>query len=329
MKKQYTMNDIAKMAKVGKSTVSRYFNGGYVSDDTRIKIEKIIKKYNYSPNTFAQSLKAKYSKMIGVVAPCLDSTVSSRVMMAIDASLRKENYTTIIMNTNHDEHLELQSIENLARMKVDGIILMATEITEEHKKLAQTLTIPILFVAQNYEDGISIINDDYHAGYDVGCFVGDANHTQIVYLGVEEKDEAVGKVRKQGVFDGLASKGITQVREYITDFDYEHASITVDRLLDVDCPSIFICATDKIALGAYRSILKHGLRVPEDVSLIAFGGYDIATLITPKLVSIRFESEKAGLLAAETILKMVYHNEVEKQQIVGYHFVDGDSVKVL
>ena len=77
--KKYTMSDIAKMAGVGKSTVSRYFNGGYVKEETRQKLKKIIDECHYEPSTIAQSLKAKYSKVIGIVAPCLDSTTTSRV----------------------------------------------------------------------------------------------------------------------------------------------------------------------------------------------------------------------------------------------------------
>lgn len=72
-KKKLTMNDIAKIAGVAKSTVSRYFNGGYVKEETRIKLKKIVDEYNYEPNAVAQSLKAKHSHTIGIIAPCLDS----------------------------------------------------------------------------------------------------------------------------------------------------------------------------------------------------------------------------------------------------------------
>lgn len=68
------MKDIAEMAGVGKTTVSRYFNGVYVKEETRLKIKKIIDQYNYQPNTFAQSLKAKETKIIGIIAPTLTST---------------------------------------------------------------------------------------------------------------------------------------------------------------------------------------------------------------------------------------------------------------
>ena len=74
--KKLTMKDIAKMAGVEKNTVSRYFKGVYVKDETKIKIKKIIDQYNYQPNTFVQNLKAKETKIIGVIAPTLTSTTS-------------------------------------------------------------------------------------------------------------------------------------------------------------------------------------------------------------------------------------------------------------
>ena len=83
MAKKMTMADIASLSGVGKSTVSRYFNGGYVKDETRAKIQKVIEEYNYTPNAFAR-LNAKQSNVIGVVVPTLNSKITSRVITSID-----------------------------------------------------------------------------------------------------------------------------------------------------------------------------------------------------------------------------------------------------
>ena len=87
MAKKMTMADIANLSGVGKSTVSRYFNGGYVKDETRAKIQKVIEEYNYTPNAFAR-LNAKQSNVIGVVVPTLNSKITSRVITSIDRYLR-------------------------------------------------------------------------------------------------------------------------------------------------------------------------------------------------------------------------------------------------
>lgn len=325
--KKLTINDIAKLAGVGKSTVSRYLNDGYVKQENKEKIKKIIEEYNYQPNSFAQSLKAKYSKMIGIIAPCLDSIVSSRIMMKIDETLRNENYVPIIINTNHDEQLELKSIDNLENMKVDGIILLATHITKKHQEIFKELTVPLVIVGQESRECACIINDDYHAGLEVGKLIGTKQLRDIIYLGVSEKDVAVGKVRKQGVIDGLKLCKIDHLDTFITDFDYDHAYVTIKRLLDIRIPQAIICSTDKIALGAYRAIVEHNLKIPEDISLVGFGGYELAQLITPRLTTVRFDSEKCGVLAAKTIISLIKKEEIAKKQIISYEILAGNSVK--
>lgn len=327
MKKKLTMQDIADLAGVTKSTVSRYFNGGYVKEETRKKIKRIIEKYHYEPNTFAQSLKAKESKIIGVIAPCLDSTVSGRMLMAIDQYLRRENYTSLFINTSHNEHLELKSIESLWRMKVDGIILLATHVTKAHEELVEKLDIPILFVAQKFEHGISIIYDDYHAGKHVGTYAGKLAFAHPVYIGVEETDIAVGVERRNGIFDGMKEQGMDQIKEIFSDFAYDTTRDAIAQLLQREPVDLIICATDRQAMAAYQVIQEQGLRIPDDISVIGFGGYEVSAVLTPRLTTVKFEADTAGYLAGETILKMIQKEPVSKTQIVDYTFIAGNSVR--
>ena len=120
--KKMTMADIAELSGVAKSTVSRYFNGGYVKQATKDKIQKVIEEYNYEPNAFAR-LKAKKSNVIGVVVPTLNSKITSRVITSIDRYLRDRDYTKLIKNSDHDIDLELQNIQRLMNQNVDGILL--------------------------------------------------------------------------------------------------------------------------------------------------------------------------------------------------------------
>ena len=327
MNKKLTMRDIAEYAGVTKSTVSRYFNGGYVKEDTRKKIKKVIDKYHYEPNTFAQSLKAKESKIIGVIAPCLDSTVSGRMLMAIDQYLRKDNYTSLFVNTSHDIRLELRSIESLWRMKADGIILLATEITEEHAQIAEKLDIPLLFVAQKYEHGISVIYDDFEAGKFVGEYIGQRHFERPVYVGVTAHDEAIGVHRRNGVFAGLAKYRIKNVKEIIADFSYEGTKDKIAEYLRKHRVDVMICATDTQAMAAYQVIKQRGLKIPEDISVIGFGGYEASEILTPKLSAVRYDSDTAGYLAGETMIKMINQEPVSKTQVVDYTFIEGESVK--
>ncbi|WP_066893576.1 LacI family DNA-binding transcriptional regulator [Clostridium nigeriense] len=325
--KNITIKDIAEMAGVAKSTVSRYLNGGRISESTSEKIKVIIEKYNYEPNAFAQSLKAKKTKFVGIIAPCLDSAVTSKTIMAMDEELRNRGYNSLILNTSLNRDIEVDNIENLSRLKVDGIILIATEITQRHKEAIKKLNVPIIIVGQKYDSAISIINDDYNAGYTVGKYILNKGHKNVLYLGVEEDDEAVGIFRKKGVLEALKDNLDVKVSTNITDFTSKKAEETIDNLIgDIEATAI-ICATDKIALGALKSINKHNKRVPEDISLVGFGGYDILRYINPSLTTIKFDNIEAGRLSADTIINLIEEKEVEKLKIIGFELIEGTSVR--
>lgn len=327
--KKLTMSDIAKMAGVGKSTVSRYFNGGYIKEETRLKLKKVIDENNYEPSTLAQSLKAKYTKVIGIVVPCLDSITTSRVLMTMDQYLKDHGYTTLIINTNHDEMRELTSIEQLWRMNVDGIILMATVVTMAHQNIAAKLDIPLLFVAQRYGAGVSIINDDYSAGYEVGKYAAYMGHRKICYIGVSGKDEAVGIYRKDGVINGLRDNGVSSVDLLETDFSLEKAHLIALDYLKKKQPTLFIGATDNIALGCLKAINELKLKMPDDISLIGFGGYETSQFINPSLSTVRFNNEETGIKAGQTIIDLIEGNVVDNLQLIGYTLIKGQSVKDL
>ncbi|MCM1646771.1 LacI family DNA-binding transcriptional regulator [Thomasclavelia ramosa] len=327
--KKLTMSDIAKMAGVGKSTVSRYFNGGYIKEETRLKLKKVIDENNYEPSTLAQSLKAKYTKVIGIVVPCLDSITTSRVLMTMDQYLKDHGYTTLIINTNHDEMRELTSIEQLWRMNVDGIILMATAVTMAHQNIAAKLDIPLLFVAQRYGAGVSIINDDYSAGYEVGKYAAYMGHRKICYIGVSGKDEAVGIYRKDGVINGLRDNGVSSVDLLETDFSLEKAHLIALDYLKKKQPTLFIGATDNIALGCLKAINELKLKMPDDISLIGFGGYETSQFINPSLSTVRFNNEETGIKVGQTIIDLIEGNVVDNLQLIGYTLIKGQSVKDL
>ncbi|MGG7059187.1 LacI family DNA-binding transcriptional regulator [Clostridium tertium] len=322
-----TIKDIAELAGVAKSTISKYLNGGSVSEETKLKIKKVIEENNYEPNAFAQSLKAKRSRFIGVIAPCLDSIVTSRVIMSIDSTLRENLYNPLILNTSHNKNLEIDNLESLSRLKVDGIILVATEITSRHKEIINKLKIPVLIIGQECKGVKSIINDDYNAGAAIGEYVASLGHEKILYLGVDEFDIAVGVKRKAGIIDKLKEHKVKDVRVEITDFTTKTSEKVAYNVLKNYDPTMVICATDNIALGVIKAMNSLGKRVKEDISLSGFGGYDVSEIITPSLTTIKFHNEEVGKIAANSIIKMIEGAEVPDIQTIGFNLIKGNSIK--
>ena len=329
MSEKLTMADIAKMAGVGKSTVSRYFNGGYVKEETKEKIKKIVEENHYEPNAVAQMLKAKKSNTIGIIAPTLDSVTSSRMMMTMNEYLISKGYDAIVMSTNYSEERELKLIDKLWKMNCDGIVLLATNISDNHRELSKLVDIPVVFVGQKINNTAYVIYDDYHAGFEVGNYIASKGHRDILYVGVTERDEAVGINRKMGVYDALESYEGMKIDFLETTFSFDYTARLIKEYIKntESLPTAFVCATDNMALAAYKELNYRGIRVPDDVSIISFGDYEYSHVVTPSITAIRFENEEAGCIAGQTIIDMIDGKEYKKRQVVGYVLIEGGSVK--
>lgn len=125
------------------------------------KIEHVIKETGYIPNTFARSLKAKKPNIIGTIVPRLDSYATSQTLIGIDEQLRKLNYQMLISNTSQNLKREIENIHSMARQKVAGIILLATQITDTHLNTFNQLQIPVLLVGQQHKNVYSVIHNDF------------------------------------------------------------------------------------------------------------------------------------------------------------------------
>lgn len=325
MKKKLTIKEIAELSGVGKSTVSRFLNDGYVSETVKEKIERVISENNYEPNVFARGIKAKNNRFIGVIVPCLDSTITSTILMQLDNRLRELGYIPLIINTNHDISLELANLENLSRLKVEGIILVATEVRDEHKIFVKKSKIPVLFVGQICDEAYSIANDEIGAGKTVGSYVAKLGHKDILYVGVNEKDILVGSIRKRAVINEL-KKYDCDVQIIESDFSFDKTEALVFEYLKDNKVTCIICATDNMAFGTIKALNTLGVKIPEEVSVVGFGGYKVSDIIIPSLTTVRFFNEMTGKLAAESIVKLIGNLEIEKLQSIGFEFLERKSV---
>ncbi|QLG41000.1 MULTISPECIES: LacI family DNA-binding transcriptional regulator [unclassified Paenibacillus] len=321
-----TISDIAQMAGVAKSTVSRFLNGGSVSDDTRQKIERIIKQYNYVPNTFAQSLKAKRTSIIGTVVPRLDSFATSQTLIGIDEELRNNQYQMLIANTSQDMQREIDAIYDFARQKVSGIILLAAEVTDAHLKAVEDIGIPVLLVGQQHEHLHSLVHNDDQAGYEMGKHVVEKGHRKIVYIGVTERDQAVGIHRKQGFKRAIDECGGCDVTYYETSFKMSEAIITAEAILKESKPTIIVGATDNIALGVMKIAFSNKIQIPQDLSVTGFGGYEITEMIHPTLTTVKYHYFEAGQVAAQHIIRLVQGEPVEQCTILDVEIIPRESV---
>lgn len=327
--KKLTINDIAKMAGVAKSTVSRFLNGGSVGSATGAKIKKIIDAHGYEPNFFAR-LNAKNSQVVGIVVPSFNAVTTPRLVEVIVAYLKRHEYTPLIMHTGNSKQEELRSIIRLNKINADGIMVLSTGITEAHHKLVHSLDIPVLFLGQKYLGLNSIIYDDYNAGLELGKYLAQQQFSRIYGVWVNSSDPAVGIYRRSGIEDGLAMGRAPEAQFFETSFIYQEASDAIRAIFaNNPIPDALVCATDRIAEAAYKVCKEHGLVVGRDISVTGFGDYSTSELLTPPLTTVRFDWQKWGEVSAETMLQMMQQRPVSELQVVPYQLVYRNSVAEL
>ncbi|MEH7384652.1 LacI family DNA-binding transcriptional regulator [Bacillus sp. JJ1521] len=326
-----TMKEIARLANVSSATVSRVLNNsGYVSDDVRKRILKIIDETGYIPSEHAKALRTKQSNVIGVILPKLSTETASRIVNGISEELAKHGYQILLTNTNLDPKKEIEYVKLLKSKQVDGIILLATNRGEELLNEINKLRIPFVATGQEMEGVPSVINNNFQAAKEITNLLIEKGHRNIAFIGVDEADYEVGYKRKDGYLAALKENQLPVVDHWIgkAEFSIESGYSTAKEIFEVSSekPTAIVGVTDRLAIGAMEYLKEQGLKVPNDVALTGMGASDLSKYVHPKLTTIDFLSEHTGAEAAKTLLRILQEGiSLEKKQI-DYRLIIRDSI---
>ena len=326
MTQKLTIQDIANLAGVAKSTVSRYLNNGYVSKEKAMLIDKVIRETGYKSNFFAKRLKTKQSKLIGIVMPRLDSFSAGKLLTGFNIILQQMGYQALILISELNSQKELDNISQLIQQGVDGIIVDSININ--HLKLINQANIPIIFTGQSHDKVNFIKVDDINAGKLMGEYIASLNHQQVVFLGVSPQDNAVGVDRYEGFRQGfLANNPQGKISFVQTDFSFEQAYNLGDTVVSFE-PSAVVCATDNIALGLLRYFHEKKIHIPQDISLAGFGGYPVGSISYPSLTSLAFDYKHLGIKTAEKLLSMLQNQPVTSEYDHNMNLIIRESTRL-
>ena len=139
-----TIKEIAKLAGVSSAAVSRYLNGGYVSDEKKEQIKKVIDETGYQPSAQARMLRTKKACLIGVVVPKINSESISRITAGIEKVLSERNYQMLLAGTDNTPAKEIEYMRLFENYPVDGIILVGTMITAEYRRFLKESKVPVV-----------------------------------------------------------------------------------------------------------------------------------------------------------------------------------------
>lgn len=325
-----TIKEIAQMAGVSNAAVSRYLNGGSLSQEKRAAIGEVIRQTGYRPTAAAQTLRSKVTDYVGVIVPKISSDAVSRVTAGITQVLSQQGYLCLLANTDNVAEQELTYLDLFESRSVAGIILMATMLSPRHEDAIRACSVPLVIAGQQCEGVPCVYHDDYNAARDLTERLLRRGRRRLGFIGVTEQDVAVGLRRKQGLRSALTQAGLSpDVPMCLSDFTAEGGRKAMEALLAAhpDLDGV-MCATDLIAIGAMEALEAAGKRLPQDVSVAGIDDSWAGMHISPKLTTAHFYYEECGAEAARMLLSMVDHKEElpVRQTMMGYTVVDRESV---
>ena len=326
-----TIKEVAKMAEVSSATVSRFLNNsGYVGEEARKRILKVIEETGYVPSENAKSLRTKQTKVIGVILPKISTETSSRLVRGLDEVLAKEGYQILLANSGLSAEKEIEHLRLLKSRDVDGIILSATTNGAGLKAEIQRLDIPVVVVGQEVDDTPNVIFDEYQAAKDMVKHLIDHGHERIGFIGVSEEDPAVGVLRKKGYLQAMQEKNLPIEESWIEKgiFDVESGAVAMERMMGAAVrPTAVFAVTDRLAIGAMNYVKSIGLRIPEDIAFAGIGASELSRYITPSLTTMDYQNKESGRVAAGLILEAIKRGgSSPEKRLINVRLLQGDSV---
>ncbi len=320
-RRRVTLAQVAERAGVSRSAVSFALTGRTdqrLSTETIARIRDAADELGYRPNMTARTLRTGRSGTVALVSDFVSSTshANSMVRGALDA-LRERDTILFTVDTQGDDRQEEQLLESLLGRTIDGV-LYASMFTRVVRTPALLDQVPHVLLNCVPESGAAhaVVPDEEAAGYDAARALFDLGHLDRIWFVGSLPDGVTGgpawrgwapvalAERLAGVRRALADAGVelAGVQEVARDWDTDAGRDAVARLLATGArPTALVCANDAVAAGAYQALHRAGLRVPEDVSVVAFDGSAISRALDPPLASVALPQLELGRLAVELL----------------------------
>lgn len=322
--KTNTIIDIAKMANVSTATVSRVINSPeVVKRETREKVQRIIEEMKYTPNALARGLIIKSTKAIGVIIQDINNMFYPAVIRGIEDTFNENGNGIFLCNTDGDMEKEINYINSLMERRADGVILMGTRpvgVRNNQHIFRMLKMIPIVMLNDSVMglDVYSVQNDEVQGAYDAINYLVSLGHTKIAIInGIGNFTTYVYK--QTGYEKALIDNDLPiNVNYEVKIVPHESGGYEgVQRLIDQDDPpTAILAASDQIALGVYKGIYENGLRIPEDFSIIGFGGISLAKELYPELTTVDQSPYILGQTAAEVMAKVIEGEDIEDKNTI-------------
>ena len=322
-KRHISLKDLANEMGISISTVSRALkNHPDISPELTLKIQKLAKDWNYTPNPLAMGLLRQQTKMIGVIVPDIVTHFYSSIISGIEEVAKQHGYFIVIASSNESMKKEIESVENLLKSRVEGLIVCVSQETRNFNHFEKLVKneIPLVFFDRIGEsinvpavtvDGIEAVKNIVHHFYENGC-------RRIAYISGPEHLN-ISKNRKDGYLCGLKECELKFDSELLVqcNLSTNDATKATQKLLQLKKrPDAIFGLNDTIAFAAMKEIKKQRLNIPGDIALVGFTDEFHSTVVEPTLTSVTHPTFKMGQEAANLFFRLIVEEKNLNEKII-------------
>ncbi len=341
MKRKVTLKQIAKELDVSISTVSKSLrNSSEIGEETRLKVQAFAKFYNYKPNNIALSLKNRKTKSIGIIIPEIVHYFFSTVIDGIEQVANENGYSVVICLSDDSFDKEVLNMEMLANGSIDGFIMSLSKETQfkgDFHHITEVINqgMPVVMFDRVTNDILcdKVIIDDKAAAYEAVQSLIDKGRKKIALVTTVDY-VSVGKLRTDGYEKALLDNGLPFNEDLIIKIeDVDTCEITISQLLHDRAFDAVFAVNELFAVTIIKTAGKMGLKVPEDLAVIAFTDGIISKYSTPTITTVSQSGKKMGNKAAKMLIERLeaeHHEEEEENEnytteVIETHLIKRES----
>jgi len=307
-----SIKDIAKAAGISHSTVSRSLRDSpLVNPETKARIQRLAREMGYSPDASARSLVLGQTRTVGVVVTNISDPFIAEVVQGIESAAYAHSYTVILASSNSDPSREMASVEMLRSKRVDGVIVTSSRVGALYQEHLERIGVPVVLINNHSEQSgrytFSITVDNQHGGHLATRHLIELGHRRIAYI-TAQVNHSSNMGRLAGYQQALSEAGIP--------FDPAWVAVGNGRVDGgeqcwsaltalADPPTAVFCYNDMTAIGLLRAVLRAGLTVPQDLSVVGFDDIPFASYVFPPLTTIAQPQFEMGQQAMQMALALM------------------------
>ncbi|MEV0757715.1 LacI family DNA-binding transcriptional regulator [Streptosporangium sp. NPDC050280] len=321
--KRVTLADVAKIAAVSTTTASLVLSGRgrelRISQDVEQRVLKAAEELQYRPNIVSVGLRTGTTRTIAFVSDTIaTSRLAGDMIKGSLEAARERGVMLFIGETEGDPELERALLQAMQDRQVDGIILasMFTRTIKVPKTITAVPAVLLNALPRQPSPLSSIVPDEVEAGRTAARLLLKAGHREGIHLvgaGPGMRNVPAGSVaaveRLAGIREVLGEAGVKIASGRVCpDWQPEYGLDATRAILEKGRPRALICFNDRIALGAYQALSDHGLRIPQDVSVISFDDHPLASWMRPKLTTVALPHYDLGRRAVDVLFAEIGHH---------------------